>query len=197
MNLFRTLGFIYDEPCRRNSNYVPLFSVKFNIIMLIKLTEMNLNIIMLIQVTEKKVKVKSLSHVRLCNCVDCSPPGSSVHGILQPRILEWVAFPFSRGSSRTGTSTLVSCIAGRFFTIWATGDCHFESRILWIHLTASLIGGFVTLVTGVDWSTNQEILILVLSMWPWASHISSPSMFLKLPQGPFSVCGWRVYHNIS
>ena len=35
----------------------------------------------------------------LCDPVDCSPPGSSVHGILQARILEWVAVPFSRGSS--------------------------------------------------------------------------------------------------
>ena len=40
----------------------------------------------------------------LCDPVDCSPPGSSVHRILQARILEWVAIPFSRGSSRTGES---------------------------------------------------------------------------------------------
>ena len=38
----------------------------------------------------------------LCNPMDCSPPGSSVHGILQARILEWVAIPFSRGSSNPG-----------------------------------------------------------------------------------------------
>ena len=56
----------------------------------------------------------------LCDPVDCSPPGSSVHGILQERALEWVAFPFSRGSSRPRDQTQVSCIAGRFFTIWAT-----------------------------------------------------------------------------
>ena len=52
--------------------------------------------------------------------MDCSPPGSSVHGILQARILEWVAISFSRGSSRPRDRTQVSCIAGRFFTIWAT-----------------------------------------------------------------------------
>ena len=40
-----------------------------------------------------------LSHVRLCDPLDCSPPGSSVHGILQERILEWVAISSSRGSS--------------------------------------------------------------------------------------------------
>ena len=42
--------------------------------------------------------------------------GSSVHGILQERILEWVAIPFSRGSSQPRDQTQVSCIAGRFFT---------------------------------------------------------------------------------
>ena len=45
--------------------------------------------------------------------------GSSAHGILQARILEWVAIPFSRGSSWPRDGTQVSCIAGRFFTIWA------------------------------------------------------------------------------
>ena len=46
------------------------------------------------------VRAKSLqSCLTLCDPMDCSPPGSSVHGILQARILEWVAMPFSRGSS--------------------------------------------------------------------------------------------------
>ena len=53
--------------------------------------------------------------------MDSSPPGSSVQGILQARILEWVAIPFSRGSSWPRDWTQVSCTAGRFFTIWATG----------------------------------------------------------------------------
>ena len=48
----------------------------------------------------KKEKVKSLSRVRLCDPMGCSPPGSSIHGILQARILEWVAISFSRGFSR-------------------------------------------------------------------------------------------------
>ena len=46
----------------------------------------------------------------------CSPPGSSVHGIFQARILEWVAIPFSRRSSQPRVRTQVSCIAGIFFT---------------------------------------------------------------------------------
>ena len=51
----------------------------------------------------------------LCDPVDRSPPGSSVHGISQARTLEWFAIPFSRGSSQPGDRTQVSCIAGGFF----------------------------------------------------------------------------------
>ena len=53
----------------------------------------------------------------LCDTMDCSPPGSSVHGILQARIPEWVAIPFSRGPSQPTDQTQISCTAGRFFTI--------------------------------------------------------------------------------
>ena len=56
----------------------------------------------------------------LCDPMDCSPPGSPVHGILPARILEWVAIAFSRGSSRPRDQTQVSCIAGRRFNLWAT-----------------------------------------------------------------------------
>ena len=58
----------------------------------------------------------------LCNPVDCSPPGSSVHGILQARILEWVAISFSRGSSQPSEWTQFSRIAGRCFNLWATRE---------------------------------------------------------------------------
>ena len=54
--------------------------------------------------------------------MDCSPPSSSVHGILQARILEWVAMPSSRGSSQPRDPTRVSRIAGGFFTTWATRE---------------------------------------------------------------------------
>ena len=50
----------------------------------------------------------------------CDPMDSTVHGIFQARILEWVAFPFSRGSSQPRDGTQIPCIAGRFFTSWAT-----------------------------------------------------------------------------
>ena len=61
-------------------------------------------------------------YLTFCNNMDCSPPGSSVHGISQARILEWIAISFSRGSSRPRNQTRVSCIAGRRFTVWATRE---------------------------------------------------------------------------
>ena len=52
----------------------------------------------------------------LCEPMDCNPPGSSVHEILQVRILEWFTISFSRGSSWSRDGTHVSCMAGGFFT---------------------------------------------------------------------------------
>ena len=60
----------------------------------------------------------------LCNPMDYTPPGSPVHGILQARIVEWVAMPSSRGSSQPRDWTQVSCIAGGFFTIFTIWEAH-------------------------------------------------------------------------
>ena len=60
------------------------------------------------------------SCLTFCDPMDCSPPGSSIHGIFHARILEWITIPFSRGSSRLRDQTWVPRIAGKFFTIWAT-----------------------------------------------------------------------------
>ena len=65
------------------------------------------------------------SCLTLYNPMDCSQPDSSVHGILQARKLEWVAIPFSRGSSWPRDQSWVSGIAGRFFTVWATRKAFF------------------------------------------------------------------------
>ena len=65
---------------------------------------------------------ESVSHSVVSNSwdpVDYSLPGSSVHGILPARILEWVAISFSKGSSPPRDQTWVSHIGGRFFTVWA------------------------------------------------------------------------------
>ena len=65
-----------------------------------------------------KVKVKV---AQSCMTI-CNPMDYTVHGILQDRILEWVAYPFSRGSSWPRSQTGVSCTAGGFFTSWATRE---------------------------------------------------------------------------
>ena len=62
------------------------------------------------------------SCLTLCYPMDCSLPGSSVRGIFQARVLEWIAISFSRGSSQPRNWTRVSCIAGTCFTIWATRE---------------------------------------------------------------------------
>ena len=73
----------------------------------------------------------------LCNPTDCSLPGSSIPGILQAGILEWVAISFSRRSSQPRDWNWVSRIAGRHFTIWATrevrmSDSSWVTKQLWL-----------------------------------------------------------------
>ena len=62
--------------------------------------------------------------------MDCSPPGSSVRGILQARILGWVAISFSRGSSWPRDWTRVFCIAGRFCPVWAPREALYGTTFL-------------------------------------------------------------------
>ena len=71
----------------------------------------------------------------LCKSLNCNPPGSSVHGVFQASVLEWVAIFFSRGSSQSRDQThisCVSCIAGRFLTCWANiAACKLFSCRIW------------------------------------------------------------------
>ena len=111
---------------------------------------------------------QSPSCVRHCDPMDCSPPGSPVHGILQARILEWVALPFSRGSSLPRTWKQISCIRGRFFAFWDTKEalCEYmcpgnldiccSCAVLpdcLIHLDRSPLGSFVYRISeAIIWS---------------------------------------------
>ena len=70
----------------------------------------------------------------LCDPLGCSPPGSSVPGVLQARILEWVAVSFSRGSSQPRNQTQVSCMVGRFYTVWATREASCPHRVFYLSL---------------------------------------------------------------
>ena len=74
-----------------------------------------------------------------CNPVDCSPPGSSIHGILRARILEWVAISFSRGSSWPRDWTQVSHIASRHFNLWATREVQNRLRQKYILVSDELV----------------------------------------------------------
>ena len=95
----------------------------------------------------------SQSCLTLCDPMDCSPPGSSVHGILQARILEWVAISFSRGSSWSRNWTWVSCIAGRLFTDWATRKTYNCSAVTLFKST-------------IKWSRK-----IILALWVWGSLV--------------------------
>ena len=74
----------------------------------------------MLELSDWKFKVK-VKVAQLCPAF-CIPMENKVHGILEARILEWVAFPFSRGSSPSRDRTQVSRIAGRFFSCWATRE---------------------------------------------------------------------------
>ena len=87
------------------------------------------------------------------NPTDCSPPGSSVHGILQARVLEWVAIPFSKGSSHPRDGTWASCTAGRFFTAWATKEawfCHITKPLKKKKKKIALIYEYTIIFLGKD-----------------------------------------------
>ena len=70
------------------------------------------------------------TYLGVLDILDYSPPGSSVHGILQAGILEWVAISFSRGSSWPRDRTLVSHIAGRCLNLWTTTACRWVNKRL-------------------------------------------------------------------
>ena len=98
------------------------------------------------------------SCLTLCDPTDYSLPGFSVHGILQARIPEWIVIPFSRGSSQPRDRTQVSCIAGRFFTVWATGKTNQGSNPTPLHWKHRVLN---TRLSGKSWhwsSLTEDIL---------------------------------------
>ena len=130
-------------------------------------------------------------------------------GILQARILEWVAISFSRGSSQLRNWTQVSWIAGRFFTLWATGEAPYDF-ILWVkYLEVKLLGhvltcqsffffhsvytilGFPGGASGKD--IRDTGLIPGLGKSPWGGH-SNPRQYscLENPYGQRSLVGYSL-----
>ena len=109
--------------------------------------------------------------------MDYSPPGSSVHGISQARILEWGAIFFSRGSSQCRNQTQVSCIAGKFFTNWIS---FLKSGY---HMT------FISLIFHF-WRVQASFvecaifcIVLIISLWldpcqtPWQEHYLGDAVY--------------------
>ena len=81
-------------------------------------------------ITDSVLCAKSLqSCLTLWDPMDCSPPCSSLHWICQARTLEWVANSFSRGSFWPRGQILVSCIAGKFFTVWAAREASMDMSL--------------------------------------------------------------------
>ena len=95
----------------------------------------------------------------LCNPMDCSPPGSSVHGIFQARILGWDAMPSARGSSQPRDWTCISyiaSIAGRFFTYCHTWEASFDMHCLLKNVTQALSLNAIFWETSVIWKQSGE-----------------------------------------
>ena len=134
----------------------------------------------------------------LHNPRDYSPPGSSVHGILQARILEWVAIPFSRGSSWPSDWTWVSCITGRFFAIWATREG--ESNTLSVNKSRASVdrGAWQATVRTVAKSCTQLKRLSTARNRQWKSSCHLLCVLQKVPWGKrlFSFQYWQ-YRQVN
>ena len=109
----------------------------------------------------------------LCDPMDSSVSASSVHGILQARILEWVSIPFSRGSSQPRDQTWVSCISGRFFTIWAITEDHIPPCLVpRVAMCRTPIHSVLRTLTCVYTLTYIHLLI--------GATLNIPSLFTKI-----------------
>ena len=147
-----------------------------------------------------------LSRFSLCNPVSCSPPGSSVHGILQARILEWVATPFSRESFRLRNQILISCVSciGRWVLYhqhqlgYPLGSliCVFllSALYLWVSLVAQLVKNLSamqeTWVQSLVWEDSLE-----KEMATHSSILAWRIPWTEAPGGLQSRGSQRVGHN--
>ena len=96
------------------------------------------------------------SYLTLWDPMDCRLPGFSVHGVLQARILRWVAIPFSRGSSLPRDQTQVSCPAGRSSTVWATKEatCYGILTNVWWHIPIIIVSYRIVKQSRLGFSNN-------------------------------------------
>ena len=134
----------------------------------------------------------------LCDTMDSNPPVSSVHGILEARILEWVSISSSRGSSWPRDWIYVSCVsctAGRFFTAEPSG------KICWAQLLLLLLSRFSRVqdstVPGILWARTLEWVAFPSPMhegkkWKWSHSVVSNSERTHGLQPTRLVCPWDL-----
>ena len=127
----------------KKCSYLILFKISWNDQINSDSVIMNLSwIIFMFEIENERVSCSVVGHSFVTPWT-VAQPGSSVHGILQARILEWVAISSSRGSSQPRGWTLVSHIAGRFFTVWDTREAHihfYHNTIVKCHVNAFMEG---------------------------------------------------------
>ena len=122
----------------------------------------------------------------LSDPMDRTPPGSSVHGIFQVRILEWVAIPISRGSSQPRDRTWVSHIAGRFLTIWATMEAWSWESLLKYVLSWSID---ICPIHGRRYLTDSLVSRQVLQGWTRA--FQDQVAYLDVRDSSWAQAEWR------
>ena len=136
----------------------------------------------ILQVCDFCLKVKMLV-AQSCptpwGSMDWGLPGSSVHGILEARILEWIAILFSRGSFPLRDWTQISCIAGGFFTIWAT-FIYFLSLCLNSH--------FVQRGVLLFWTLYQVKSLISVSLWSVSWVLSSCCSYVPVSLFSYTLC---------
>ena len=100
--------------------------------------------------------------------MDCSLSGSSIHGIYQARMLEWIAISSSRGSFRPRNRTRVSRIADRRFTVWATSEAIYYTK-LYLHYIVSTLNTGNELMLKAEGSGREMISHCTINAWSMAS----------------------------
>ena len=132
------------------------------------------------------------SHVWLfCDTMDCSLPGSSVHGISQAKILDWVSISFSRGSSQPRDQTHVSCITGGFFITEPLGSlfsgnevCKIPSSddqiVVWLHNNLFMFCCHTQSLKGSAGDGILEVRVPSVSLWFSTPRKMQPILFTKI-----------------
>ena len=125
-----------------------------------------------------------------CSVLSSRPHGYTVHGILQARILEWIAFPFSKGPSQPRDRTQVSHIAGKFFTSWTIREALFTVYV-WANeslLIKSWTACFQILRSRSSWIDWLKVY------WKFPYQIQSHTFHLVVTQFPFKI---RMTPNVT